>query len=167
MSSCNNEKVLGRVTSYVLAYLVIPSHKFFIVQPYEGHMSCLVAKPLQYTHFLHRISLKRLTQICCSDSDKGTVVHLTYAALEAKANQIARRISQILENGNRKQANNDGDYVITVCMEPSEKLIVTLLAVWKVGAAYLPLDVNTPVNRMEHIFREVNPLMMITDHNGE
>lgn len=74
---------------------------------------------------------------------------------------------QILDNSNRKQANNDGDHVIVVCMEPSEKLIITLLAIWKAGAAYLPLDVNTPLNRMEHIFKEVNPLMMIVDRDSK
>ena len=86
--------------------------------------------------------------------------------LEAKSNQLARRMYQILEDTGRKEANNDGDHVITVCMEPSEQLITTLLAVWKLGAAYLPLDVNTPVSRMEHIFKEVNPLLLITDQKG-
>lgn len=52
-------------------------------------------------------------------------------------------------------------------MEPSEKLIITLLAIWKIGAAYLPLDVNTPKNRLEHILNEVHPLVMISDRKRE
>lgn len=101
-----------------------------------------------------------------SDTDQNIITHLSYAALEVKANQLARSILQFLSNSNRQRVNQDGDYVITVCMHPSEKLIITLLAIWKVGAAYLPLDINTPISRMEHIFSEVNPLMMITDQKG-
>lgn len=92
---------------------------------------------------------------------------MTYAALEMKSNQLARKISLFLKNNERKQPNKDGDYVIVVCMEPSEKLIVTLLAIWKVGAAFLPIDVNIPINRMEHIFSEVNPLMTVTDKTSK
>lgn len=102
-----------------------------------------------------------------TDPVNGDTIHMTYAALEAKSNQLARKISQIVDSIDRKHANNDGDHVIAVCMVPSHRLIVTLLAVWKVGAAYLPLDVNTPVSRMEHIFKEVDPLILITEQESE
>ncbi len=102
-----------------------------------------------------------------TDPDRKTIIRLSYSTLDTKSNQLARQIFQHLQASNRKEANKDGDHVITVCMEPSEKLIIALLAIWKVGAAYLPLDVNTPVNRIEHIFNEVKPLMMITDQESE
>ncbi|KAK7603033.1 hypothetical protein V9T40_003032 [Parthenolecanium corni] len=105
--------------------------------------------------------------IILEDTEQNIITHLSYASLEIKANQLARKILQFLSANNRKGVNKDGDYVITVCMHPSEKLIITLLAIWKVGAAYLPLDVNTPISRMEHIFSEVYPLMMITDQKVE
>lgn len=110
---------------------------------------------------------KKQLRIIVTDPDSGDAVKITYGSLEAKSNQLARRISQILESTDRKRPNNDGDHVIIVCMEPSERLIITLLAIWKVGAAYLPLDINTPINRMEHIFKEVNPLLVITDQKSK
>lgn len=133
--------------------------------------SYLVSQSIQLQQLFQKNLQKKTVSdeiaITFEDPDNGIIVHLTYATLEAKSNQIARKVTQILDSSNRKQTNNDGDYVIVVCMEPSEKLIITLLAIWKAGAAYLPLDVNTPVNRMEHIFKEVNPLMMIVDRDRE
>lgn len=62
--------------------------------------------------------------------------------------------------------NSDGDSIIAVCFEPSETLVVTLLAIWKLGAAYLPLDATFPRSRTEHILRESEPLLVVTDRKG-
>ena len=68
---------------------------------------------------------------------------------------------------NTQIGNVDGDIIISVCMKPSIDLIVTLLAIWKMGAAYLPLDVDFPKNRIKHILDESKPVMTITDVSGE
>ncbi|KAL1449569.1 hypothetical protein WDU94_002061, partial [Cyamophila willieti] len=48
-------------------------------------------------------------------------------------------------------------------MSPSPALLQVLLAVWKAGAAYLPLDVTAPEQRIRHIVSEARPLLVITD----
>lgn len=53
--------------------------------------------------------------------------------------------------------------MIAVCMSPSDHLVATLLAIWKAGAAYLPLDVTFPLNRIEHIVKESKPVLVIHD----
>ena len=48
-------------------------------------------------------------------------------------------------------------------MPPSDKLVTTLLAIWKAGAGYLPLDVTFPPNRVQHILGEAKPILVIYD----
>lgn len=50
-------------------------------------------------------------------------------------------------------------------MTPSDHLVAALLAIWKAGAAYLPLDVTFPLNRIEHIVKEAKPVLVIHDDN--
>lgn len=51
-------------------------------------------------------------------------------------------------------------------MPPSDELIITLLAILKTGAAYLPIDVNFPKNNIYHILRDAKPALVIYDNNA-
>lgn len=79
-----------------------------------------------------------------------------------KANQLANVLLDTIK-ANGSQANPDGDWIIAVCMKPSDDLVMTLLGIWKAGAAYLPIDVAYPENRVEHILTESKPVMVIYD----
>ncbi|XP_066261449.1 beta-alanyl-bioamine nonribosomal peptide synthetase ebony isoform X2 [Euwallacea similis] len=92
--------------------------------------------------------------------------HHTYQQIDKLTNKIARTIQQkIIQN--RLQKNQDGDYIVAVNMQPSDKLIVILLSIWKAGCAYLPLDHAFPGPRIEHIIRESRPVMVIFDKDSE
>lgn len=79
-----------------------------------------------------------------------------------KANQLANTLLETI-GANGSPANSDGDWIIAVCMKPSDDLVMTLLGIWKAGAAYLPIDVAYPENRVEHILKESRPVMVIYD----
>lgn len=72
-----------------------------------------------------------------------------------------------IKNINKSKPNGDGDWIVAVCMTPSDYLITTLLSIWKTGGAYLPLDTNFPPNRIEHILNESKPVLVIHDDNGK
>ncbi|XP_025206776.1 uncharacterized protein LOC112602747 [Melanaphis sacchari] len=84
-------------------------------------------------------------------------VRLTFTELNAISNQLARGI--IAHAGPK---NNDGDFVVAVQLPPGDGLIATLLAIWKAGAAYLPLDVAAPQHRIQHVIDEAKPCLVIT-----
>ncbi|CAB0011418.1 unnamed protein product [Nesidiocoris tenuis] len=65
------------------------------------------------------------------------------------------------------QPNPDGDYIVVVALPPSDDLVLTLLAVWKAGAVYLPLDASSPRDRTKHILHESKPLLIITQSGNE
>lgn len=59
--------------------------------------------------------------------------------------------------------NTDNDLIVAVSLHPSDKLITTLLAIWKAGAAYLPLDPTFPQHRIDHILNESQPFLVICE----
>lgn len=96
-------------------------------------------------------------------TDKET----NYNTLNAKSNQIARAILHNVKHISNAHANRDGDWIVGVCMAPSDDLVITLLSIWKAGGAYLPFDVNFPINRIQHICNEAQPILVIHDDNIE
>ncbi|HEX8904115.1 MAG TPA: condensation domain-containing protein, partial [Longimicrobiaceae bacterium] len=66
-------------------------------------------------------------------------VRLTFAELEARAERLARRL---------RAAGAGPEARVGVAMERSAELVVALLAVFKAGAAYVPLDVEYPAERL-------------------
>ena len=65
-------------------------------------------------------------------------IELTYAELDARANALARRL--------RAENVRFGQYVVTV-MARSAALVVAQLAILKTGAAYVPIDIESPAPR--------------------
>jgi amino acid adenylation domain-containing protein/non-ribosomal peptide synthase protein (TIGR01720 family) len=80
---------------------------------------------------------------------------VTYAELNARANQLARYLAREMAAG--------PEQVVAVALGASVELIVALLAVVKAGAAYLPLDPAYPPDRLDYMVRDANPLCVLTD----
>lgn len=66
--------------------------------------------------------------------ENGEARQYTYQELNDVTNKIARTILEI-KNINNLTSNSDGDYVVAVSMQPSDKLVIALLSIWKAGAA--------------------------------
>lgn len=83
---------------------------------------------------------------------------LSYAQLEARVNDIARWLDG--------QGVKRGDYV-ALNLPRSTDLVVLLLAVWRVGAAYLPLDTEWPVDRKRRVLEDAQPVLVVSAENVE
>lgn len=83
---------------------------------------------------------------------------LSYAQLEARVNDIARWLDC--------QGVKRGDYV-ALNLPRSTDLVVLLLAVWRVGAAYLPLDTEWPVDRKRRVLEDAQPALVVNAENAE
>ncbi|KAL9694360.1 hypothetical protein quinque_013645 [Culex quinquefasciatus] len=114
---------------------------------------------------LHRTFEANVDKFCGNDTalifddDNRGQIKTNYNVLNSTANRLAR--AAIDEIAGKSEPNGDGDYIIAVCMQPSDRLVTTLLAIWKAGAAYLPLDPTFPANRIEHILKESRPVLVI------
>ncbi|MGW2649908.1 amino acid adenylation domain-containing protein [Streptomyces sp. NPDC001393] len=79
---------------------------------------------------------------------------LTYRELDARAGRLARELA----------ARGVGrESVVAVSLPRSADLVVALLAVWKAGGAYLPVDPRYPSRRLTAILDEARPRLVLTD----
>ncbi|KAJ6621333.1 hypothetical protein B0H10DRAFT_1911013 [Mycena sp. CBHHK59/15] len=79
----------------------------------------------------------------------------TYSEFDILLNVLAAKISQALEG--KKVAD-----LIACCIPPSALAIVTIFAIVKHGAAYVPLDIRLPSSRLESVIDDSAPCMLIT-----
>ncbi|WP_455754243.1 amino acid adenylation domain-containing protein [Streptomyces erythrochromogenes] len=78
---------------------------------------------------------------------------LTYAELDARANRLARAL----------RARGAGpEQVVALGLPRSADFVVALFAVLKTGAAYLPLDLDHPVDRLAAMVEDAGPLCLVT-----
>lgn len=84
-------------------------------------------------------------RVAVTDDAGGSI---TYAQLSAKTNAIA---SELLRQGVQPGSK------VAVFQHPSIYWIPSLLAILRIGAVYVPLDVNTPVARLSLIVRDSQP----------
>jgi amino acid adenylation domain-containing protein/non-ribosomal peptide synthase protein (TIGR01720 family) len=80
---------------------------------------------------------------------------LTYAQLNERANQLGRYLQKL---------GIVPDVPIGLCLERSTDFVVCILGIMKAGAAYLPLDVNTPPERLATMLADTRtPLLIARD----
>ncbi|MFM0609408.1 amino acid adenylation domain-containing protein [Paraburkholderia sediminicola] len=79
---------------------------------------------------------------------------LSYRELDEWSNRIARRL---------KSAGVGRDARVGVCMTRSVGLPAALLAVWKAGAAYVPLDPDYPSERLRDMLDDAGVVAVIVD----
>lgn len=78
---------------------------------------------------------------------------IPYQELNEKANQLANFLRQ-----NFEVKSND---LVGVKLERNEDLLVAIIAVLKSGAAYVPIDVNYPEQRINYIEKDSNAKVII------
>jgi amino acid adenylation domain-containing protein len=78
---------------------------------------------------------------------------LTYAELDARANQLAHLL---IERGAAPER------VVALAVPRSLDMVVAELAVLKSGAAYLPIDVDYPVERVAFMLADAAPVCVVT-----
>jgi acyl-coenzyme A synthetase/AMP-(fatty) acid ligase len=66
------------------------------------------------------------------DEISGAERTTNYNTLNSMSNRIASTLLEKIKMQNL-QPNGDGDWIICVCMKPSDNLVATLLAIWKCG----------------------------------
>ncbi|XP_058119321.1 beta-alanyl-bioamine nonribosomal peptide synthetase ebony [Anopheles ziemanni] len=124
--------------------------------------------PLETT-LLHRTFEANVDQFCGTDTaiiyddERRGELQINYNVLNSTANRLAAAALNRIKEHFRSPANSDGDHIVAVCMHPTDRLVTMLLAIWKAGAAYLPIDPTFPPNRIQHILGEAKPVLVVYD----
>ena len=78
---------------------------------------------------------------------------ITYKVLNERANQLAH----YLQNLGVKP-----DSLVGICVERSLEMVVGLLGILKAGAAYVPIDPNFPIDRVEYMLDNAQAQVLLT-----
>ncbi|MFF7646153.1 amino acid adenylation domain-containing protein [Streptomyces canus] len=111
--------------------------------------SALASAPASLPEAFARIASATPDRVAVTDSGVG----LTYRELDAESDRLA--------HGLRARGVAAGDRV-GVCLERSAELVVTLLAVLKAGATYVPIDPAYPADRIAHTAQDAGLGVMVT-----
>ena len=82
-------------------------------------------------------------------------LQLTYGVLNEGANKLAHYISN--------QHKIKPDTLIALCLERSEQMLISILAILKAGAAYVPIDPSYPDERIKYIINDAKIKVLLTD----
>ncbi|MDX3078421.1 non-ribosomal peptide synthetase [Streptomyces sp. MI02-7b] len=78
---------------------------------------------------------------------------MSYRELDARSNRMARLLVRMGAGPER---------IVAVALPRSAELVVTLLAILKSGAAYLPIDPEHPARRIAQVIEDANPDILVT-----
>jgi amino acid adenylation domain-containing protein/non-ribosomal peptide synthase protein (TIGR01720 family) len=86
----------------------------------------------------------------------GAVTHVTYRELDKKSHQLAHIL---------RARGIQADTIVGIMVERSIEMVVSILAVLKSGAAYLPLDPGYPGERIRYMLADSGAKVLVTTGN--
>ena len=82
---------------------------------------------------------------------------LTFGELDRRASSMAYALRSRIAGSRR---------IVAICAPSSWQFVVAVLATWKAGAAYLPIDTGTPRSRTEAILTDAHPGLALRPEAG-
>nr|WP_245399203.1 non-ribosomal peptide synthetase [Pseudomonas syringae] len=93
--------------------------------------------------------------------DAVAVVHggqsLSYRELDRQSNQLAQHLAPLLDGHNAP---------VALCVERGLEMLVGLLGILKAGGCYVPLDPGYPVERLDYMLHNSEPVALLTLDGG-
>ncbi|MBW4431907.1 MAG: amino acid adenylation domain-containing protein [Pelatocladus maniniholoensis HA4357-MV3] len=91
---------------------------------------------------------------------------LSYRELNRRANQLAH----YLRSAKLSRSDSLGvkpEVLVGICVERSLEMSIAILGILKAGAAYVPIDVNYPKERIEYILEDAQVEILLTQQHLE
>ena len=133
---------------------VLPeAEKQFILQNFNDTEASLPPQQSLLEYFMARV-METPQQMAISYGDQS----LTYADLNQLANTIAQ---QLIDNGVSK-----GD-LVPIMVQRSLAMMAGIIAIQKVGAAYVPVDPKHPESRINYILSDSAGGLLLTHHRHD
>lgn len=114
------------------------------------------AHPLKAGHTVLQLWKRQLAISPDNPALRGSGRQLTYARLEERSNQLAHHLLGLgLGAGS----------VVAVALKRTPEWVVAILALWKIGAVYLPLSVEHPAKRLRHQLADSQASLVLTQEH--
>ncbi|WP_212004577.1 non-ribosomal peptide synthetase/type I polyketide synthase [Chitinophaga sp. HK235] len=83
---------------------------------------------------------------------------MTYRELDEQTSQLARYLAG---------KGVGAETLVPLCITPSFEMLIAILAVWKSGAAYVPMDPLYPTERVTYILQDTGAKVVITNKSSK
>ncbi|WP_143734335.1 AMP-binding protein, partial [Porphyromonas gingivalis] len=84
---------------------------------------------------------------------------LTYAELNKMANKFGNYLKELIDIKK--------DDLIVICLDRSQNMLITILAILKSGAAYVPIGTDYPEERIKYVIKDTRSKALITEKRFE
>ncbi|WP_205859236.1 non-ribosomal peptide synthetase [Pleionea sediminis] len=159
----SREHVEGMATlfkSILLAMLKDSKQLNWLLQTPSDQMNSVVPTPKTT-----RVSFDLFTEIAKQISlysEKTAVIYGSNPITYADLNTAIKHVEQSLQD----QGVTVGD-TVAISMERNLNWLTTLLGVIKIGACYLPVDPNLPLERREFMLNQASAMMVVSESGSE
>ena len=102
---------------------------------------------------LHRLFEEQATRTPEAIALAGDEQRITYAELNARANQLAHVL---------RDSGVGPEKLVALCLDRSPEMVIGILAILKAGGAYVPLDPEYPAARLAVILQDADPAIVLT-----
>ncbi|MFF2046199.1 condensation domain-containing protein, partial [Kitasatospora sp. NPDC058170] len=109
------------------------------LDPLHGHQTQWPGTSPLHLFQTHAATTPHATAVICGDDQ------LTYQELDERSNQLAHHL--------RALGVTPGDH-IGICLDRSPAVLTAMLATWKAGAAYIPVDPALPAERRHYMLTD-------------
>jgi len=140
LASASSEQPLGGLQMFT------PEDRRMIFDEWQGPATAQPAPPI------HRVLEAQAARTPDAPAVEFLGRTLSYAELHRQANQLARRLLQFCKPGDR----------VTVVLDRALDQPVIWLAALKAGLVYAPVDPANPRERLEFIFNDLEPAILVT-----
>jgi non-ribosomal peptide synthetase component F len=96
-------------------------------------------------------------------TDSGKTRHISYKLLGDLTSALAQRIAETL----RAAGASIEDAIVPVLISQSPELYISWIAILKAGAAFCPIAIDTPVERVKFILQDVSASLVLTTARHE
>jgi non-ribosomal peptide synthetase component F len=122
-------------------------------------------KTLPGPEFLHDLIRWSGTSVNAIDfwTASGDIYHISYKALDDQTSALANQIAAALVASRIDRE----DVIIPVLIPQSPELYVSWIAILKAGAAFCPIAIDSPAERVRFILQDVSASVVITNASHE
>lgn len=123
----------------------------------DGEREALLAAAGRSTVDAPDLPLSELFELQAARTPEATALvdgtdRISFAELNVRANQLA---GELIESGVRPET------LVGLALPRTAELVVAVLAVWKAGAGYLPIDPDHPEDRLTYLLDDARPVLVL------
>ena len=140
--------------SIITLSCIKPKERQEILSSSNGNRKDYAAEELLFPSVFSKQAQLTPDAIAIEHPMDGEIHYITYRDVDEQSNQIARFL---LASGVKM------DDAVAVMMHRSPSLIITILGILKAGAAYLPLDISYPLDRLSFMMSDSKVNTLLTE----